>query len=200
MWLGFDEPRTIVRGAGGGELAAPVWAQFMGVANRDLGPMPSWRPPPGIVEVLVDPQTGYRVTQNCPFTEVRTEYFLQGTEPFEHCPYRDPFLYGDGRYSDTLYAPRTDTLRATYSEPGRTIFWRGGEEVEEEDENVEELQGRLRRERERRLDSLDALRRQREGPTVIIVPDTGATRRDTLGAPPPRQDTVRRDTTGTGSR
>ena len=210
VWLGFDEPRTIVRGAGGGELAAPVWASFMAVANRGLGAMPAWRPPPGVIQVQIDPRTGYRVTESCPAAEARTEYFLQGTEPFEYCPYRTP-LYGDSWYSssDTFAVQRLDSLDAAYGEPGRTIFFRGDDDDEDEEER-EERRVRQQEERERRLDSLIQLRRERR-PAYPEPRDTVRMRTDTTRATPdtiwptpdtirPTRDTVvRPDTTGRGA-
>src|SRR5690606_16587320 len=78
-------------------------------------------------EVRVDARTGYRVQEHCPAAEVRTEYFLQGTEPFASCPVESP--WADERWADTSsYGRWQDTLRHRMDtiRPGdRTIFWRG---------------------------------------------------------------------------
>lgn len=86
VWLGFDRPRTILPGAGGGALAAPVWADIM-LAAYEGQPAPApWAPPSNIVSAQVDERTGYLATGNCPPEDVRIEYFLIGTEPEMYCP------------------------------------------------------------------------------------------------------------------
>ena len=48
VWVGFDQPQTIVRGGYGGDLAVPVWADFMKTATK--GDKPVWlKPPPNVV-------------------------------------------------------------------------------------------------------------------------------------------------------
>lgn len=87
VWLGFDQPRTIMPSASGGRLAAPVWADVMLAAYEDRPAPADWTPPPeGIVRARIDPASGHLATGNCPDSEVRDEYFLAGTEPRDHCP------------------------------------------------------------------------------------------------------------------
>ncbi|HEX7051553.1 MAG TPA: transglycosylase domain-containing protein [Longimicrobiales bacterium] len=86
VWLGFDQPAPIVAGASGGLLAAPVWGRFMERAYRDR-PLPRpWMPPPTLLTVAIDTETGMRATGNCPLDQVRTDFFLPGTEPLDTCP------------------------------------------------------------------------------------------------------------------
>ncbi|HUG42575.1 MAG TPA: transglycosylase domain-containing protein [Longimicrobiales bacterium] len=86
VWLGFDRPRPILPGAGGGRLAAPVWADIMkGAYETRPSPAP-WAPPANIISAQVDERTGYLATGNCPPEDVRIEYFLIGTEPEMYCP------------------------------------------------------------------------------------------------------------------
>ena len=209
VWIGFDEPRTIVPGAGGGDLAAPAWASFMQVANGSLGPMPQWKPPPGVVEARIDARSGYRVPEDCPVADARTEYFLMGTEPFEYCPYPvNPWLwrdedgrwrYGD-RYGDrygAAYGDRYDDRGDSDDRrQGRTVFYRGGSDDDrrrDRMERLDRLRERLASERQRRLDSLRAVGRARAGDT--IRPDT--VRPDTARPDTTRPDTTRPDTVGT---
>jgi penicillin-binding protein 1A len=59
VWIGFDQPRPIVAGAGGGALAAPAWASWM--RSLEAAPLPTgrpWIPPTGIERVKYDPETG----------------------------------------------------------------------------------------------------------------------------------------------
>jgi len=86
VWLGFDRPRPIVANASGGALAAPVWARFMDEAYRGRPAPREWIPPAGLVRADVDTQSGYLATADCPVEDVRSEYFLPGTEPRDHCP------------------------------------------------------------------------------------------------------------------
>ena len=44
VWVGFDQPQTIVSGGYGGDLAVPVWADFMKEATK--GDKPVWLKPP----------------------------------------------------------------------------------------------------------------------------------------------------------
>ena len=86
VWLGFDRPRQIMPGAGGGRLAAPVWASIMKEAYAERPAPAPWTPPANVVSAQVDQATGYLATGNCPPEDVRIEYFLVGTEPQEYCP------------------------------------------------------------------------------------------------------------------
>jgi len=80
VWLGFDQRQTITRGAFGGTLAAPVWAQFIRAAYQRR-PIPApWPVPPGLIAVRVRRQDG-RPAPNDTTDATVTEYFLEGTEP-----------------------------------------------------------------------------------------------------------------------
>lgn len=81
VWLGFDRPQTITSGAAGGTLAAPVWGQmvaryYQGRAGGSFG-----APPPGVVSLVLDRQTGQPADTTTPDARKYTEYFLEGTEP-----------------------------------------------------------------------------------------------------------------------
>jgi penicillin-binding protein 1A len=80
VWLGFDQPRTITPGAGGGSLAAPIWAQMM--SRWYAGRTPAeWTPPAGLVVAQLDRATGELAGETTPPERRYTEYFLDGTEP-----------------------------------------------------------------------------------------------------------------------
>ena len=66
VWIGFDQPREIVIGLGGGALAAPVWGSWMRQASsiRELA-APEWSPPPGLQRVRYDPFTGEVLESGC---------------------------------------------------------------------------------------------------------------------------------------
>ena len=78
VWLGFDKPTPIMSGAGGGALAAPIWANTMArwYEGRPAG---AWPVPGGLVIAELDRETGLLADT---FTIDRyTEYFIPGTEP-----------------------------------------------------------------------------------------------------------------------
>jgi penicillin-binding protein 1A len=80
VWLGFDRPRTITRGAAGGGLAAPIWARMLAMSGTTGGGIP-WVPPVGVVQADMERETG-RLADETTAPESRyTEYFLAGTEP-----------------------------------------------------------------------------------------------------------------------
>jgi penicillin-binding protein 2D len=80
VWLGFDKPKTITPGAAGGSLAAPIWGRMVAeyYANRGSA---EWVPPPGVVAMDLDRETGAPADSLTPPERRYTEYFLAGTEP-----------------------------------------------------------------------------------------------------------------------
>jgi penicillin-binding protein 2D len=80
VWLGFDTPRTIMPGAAGGALAAPIWGRMVAqyYSGRRVG---EWRVPEGIVMREVDRLTGEPATESTPAERRMTEYFLPEEEP-----------------------------------------------------------------------------------------------------------------------
>jgi penicillin-binding protein 1A len=83
VWLGFDRKKTIMNGAVGGTLAAPIWGQMIGryyTGRSSAG----WGPPPdGLVYAELDRDTGLLATPSTLPDKRYTEYFLPGTEPIE---------------------------------------------------------------------------------------------------------------------
>jgi 1A family penicillin-binding protein len=97
VWVGFDQPRTIMPGGFAAEVAVPAWAKFMKAATRN--DKPEWlAPPPGITTAKVCRISGLLATDGCQDVEVvsnsgvlerrsmiYTEYFARGTEPTAFC-------------------------------------------------------------------------------------------------------------------
>ena len=78
VYMGYDKPRHLGRGATGGHLSAPIVKDFMKVALADKPAVP-FRVPPGIKLVRVDLKTGVRAG---PGTErAILEAFKPGTAP-----------------------------------------------------------------------------------------------------------------------
>jgi 1A family penicillin-binding protein len=82
VWFGYDSPREIAYRAAGARFAAPAWAEFYrkGWTEPDSA---IWVPPTGMVEAIIDPETGELATPRC--TNRQTEYFKPGTEPKQYC-------------------------------------------------------------------------------------------------------------------
>jgi 1A family penicillin-binding protein len=97
VWVGFDQPRTILPNGFAAEIAVPVWAKFMKAATR--GDAPEWlTPPTGITTVRVCRLSGKLATESCQDGDVVSaggpidrgsmvypEYFASGTEPTAYC-------------------------------------------------------------------------------------------------------------------
>lgn len=60
-WMGFDQPRTLGRNETGGSAALPIWIEYMGVALKNA-PEEAFNPPPGVIVVPVDPDSGLRAS------------------------------------------------------------------------------------------------------------------------------------------
>ena len=80
VWLGFDTPRTIMSGAAGGTLAAPIWGQMVGrwYAGRTPG---KWMMPGGVTYGEMDRVSGRPADELTPPAQRYTEFFIPGTEP-----------------------------------------------------------------------------------------------------------------------
>jgi penicillin-binding protein 1B len=89
VWVGFDDNREL--NLEGAHSALPVWAEFMKRAHehREYHDVTEFAPPAGVVSVQIDPISGQLATSSCP--QVKTEYFVEGTQPVESCQ-----LHGGG--------------------------------------------------------------------------------------------------------
>ncbi len=80
VFIGYDNPQPMGHGETGGELAAPIFADFFKMALKDKPAVP-FRTPPDIRQVRVSRKTGLRTDPNDPNSII--EYFKPGTEPPE---------------------------------------------------------------------------------------------------------------------
>jgi penicillin-binding protein 1A len=83
VYMGYDKPRHLGRGATGGHLAAPIAKEFYKMALADKPGVP-FAPPPGIKLIRVDPKTGLRAVPGQ--TPAIYEAFKPGTGPSESAP------------------------------------------------------------------------------------------------------------------
>jgi 1A family penicillin-binding protein len=139
VWVGFDQPHTILPNGFAADIAVPMWAKFMKTATRD--DKPEWfAPPSGITTATVCRVSGKLATEGCQSVDVvdeqgqlerrsmvYTEYFQRGTEPTVYCdlhPTRNAFdkiavLLGakqkpiPPRVEDTGLPPRPGAVTST---------------------------------------------------------------------------------------
>src|SRR5205085_1096585 len=78
VYIGYDKPRHLGRGATGGHIAAPIVKDFFKVALADKPPVP-FRVPPGIKLIRVDPKSGMRAGAGA--ERAILEAFKPGTAP-----------------------------------------------------------------------------------------------------------------------
>jgi 1A family penicillin-binding protein len=97
VWVGFDQPRTILPNGFAAEVAVPAWTKFMKAAT--VHDAPEWLvAPAGITTAKVCRLSGLLATDGCQDVEVvgtngrlerrsmvYTEYFAKGTEPTAFC-------------------------------------------------------------------------------------------------------------------
>jgi penicillin-binding protein 1A len=94
VYIGYDKPRHLGRGATGGHLAAPIAKDFMKVALADKPAVP-FRVPAGIKLIRIDSRTGMRAGPGS--EKVILEAFKPGTAP--------PDNYSVAGYSDAEARP-----------------------------------------------------------------------------------------------
>ena len=97
VWVGYDQPRTIIGNGYAAELAVPLWGRFMAAATR--GDKPDWfRPPVTVTSATICRLSGKLATGGCSDvlvvdkngnqavkSMVYTDYFVHGTEPVDYC-------------------------------------------------------------------------------------------------------------------
>jgi penicillin-binding protein 1B len=85
VWVGYDDNWPL--GLTGAQAALPIWVDFLKevLVGR---PSQQFQPPPGVVQVTVDPASGEIAHAGCP-TRV-TELFIEGTEPKALCSLHRP--------------------------------------------------------------------------------------------------------------
>jgi penicillin-binding protein 1A len=126
VWVGFDQPRTILPNGFAADVAVPMWAAFMKTATK--GDAPDWlAPPSGVATAVVCRLSGKLATEFCrdavsinpdgsPSSKPMsyTEYFARGTEPTDSCDVHTGALVAtriaaNGGLIDQL-APRIDSI------------------------------------------------------------------------------------------
>ena len=112
VYMGYDKPKHIGRGATGGHLAAPIVADFFKVALADKPAVP-FRVPSGIKLIRVDAKSGMRAGPGD--SKVILEAFKPGTAPpdaYSVIGATDQAQGQDGGYSGGYISPTPDADRA----------------------------------------------------------------------------------------
>src|SRR5262249_12845684 len=102
VWVGFDQPHTILPNGFAADLAVPMWTRFMKPATD--GDKPTWlSPPSGVTTANVCRLSGKLASEGCNDVEVAsrdgqlerrsmvyTEYCAAGTVPQSYCDLHQP--------------------------------------------------------------------------------------------------------------
>jgi penicillin-binding protein 1A len=116
VWIGYDQPQTIIGGGYASILAVPVWGRFMAVAtSKDKA---EWfSAPSSIRSATICRLSGKLATDSCHDTVtvgedgksagsmVYTEYFVEGTEPTESCDIHRRLITAPFRALAALVSP-----------------------------------------------------------------------------------------------
>jgi penicillin-binding protein 1A len=98
VWVGFDQPKTIISNGYAGDVAVPIWGGFMKRATK--GDKPDWiEKPANVVGLNVCRMSGKLPNAGCESVQVvnrdgeletrsmiYTDYFARGTQPTAVCP------------------------------------------------------------------------------------------------------------------
>ncbi|MFV0491918.1 MAG: penicillin-binding protein 1A [Pseudorhodobacter sp.] len=80
-YIGYDQPRSLGRGASGGGFCGPVFQSFMQQAIQKYGGS-RFRVPPGGYFVKIDRFTGAVLSEDASGPNVISEYFREGEDPY----------------------------------------------------------------------------------------------------------------------
>ncbi len=95
VFVGYDNPKPMGRGATGGQVAAPIFTEFMRLALEDQPPV-EFRVPKGLQLISINRRTGLRAAPGTPGTIL--EAFKPGTAP--------PDEYSIIGFQDDIGVPR----------------------------------------------------------------------------------------------
>ena len=96
VFLGYDQPRPMGRGGTGGQVAAPIFTEFLSMALKDKPPV-EFRVPKGLQLIPINRRTGLRAVAGG--SDTILEAFKPGTAP--------PDTYSVIGFQDEMGIPRT---------------------------------------------------------------------------------------------
>ena len=117
VWIGYDQPRTIIGRGYASVLAVPMWGRFMAAATRK--DRPEWFTMPATVtSATICRLSGKLATSDCRDavtadeaghltrgSSVYAEYFVRGTEPTDSCPIHRRIIATPARALVALVSP-----------------------------------------------------------------------------------------------
>lgn len=116
-YIGFDQPRSLGRGAYGAGMCGPVFTQFMQKATAKYGGG-EFEVPPGGFFMKIDRYSGARLPDNASGPNVVAEYFREGEEPIFGLAVDGGFAMGNDL---ELYARgESDSVREVTTSSGGT--------------------------------------------------------------------------------
>jgi len=86
VWVGFDKPTKIYRGAFGKDLALPIWTKIMNVAAKDFPPQPFTKPPE-LREVEICRTSGLLATPRCKLDFTDASGGISSSQPLAYVEY-----------------------------------------------------------------------------------------------------------------
>ncbi len=81
-WVGYNQPRSLGRGEQGASVALPIWMQYMRTALQGDPDIP-WAAPPDVVQIPVNPATGFASVGRFAVPNAKEAYFLQQYPPLD---------------------------------------------------------------------------------------------------------------------
>ncbi|HEX8245643.1 MAG TPA: PBP1A family penicillin-binding protein, partial [Longimicrobium sp.] len=105
VWIGMDNPQTILPGATGGTLAVPIWAKVVRRYYLGRKPPEAWKRPASVVARRM--AGGRILSEDCPWGGI-VDYFAAKYAPEASCP--------QARSSEPQFIDPTPEL------PGRPVF------------------------------------------------------------------------------
>jgi penicillin-binding protein 1A len=86
VWVGFDKPTKIFRGAFGKDLALPIWTKIMTVAAKDFPPAPIEKPS-DLQEVEICRTSGLLATPRCKLESQDASGAISSSQPLSYIEY-----------------------------------------------------------------------------------------------------------------
>ncbi len=81
-WVGYNQPRSLGKGEQGASVALPIWMQYMRTALSGDPDIP-WAAPPEVVQIPVNPATGFASVGDFAVPNAKEAYFLQQYPPLD---------------------------------------------------------------------------------------------------------------------
>ncbi|MFX0541042.1 penicillin-binding protein 1A [Roseovarius sp. S4756] len=116
-YIGYDQPRSLGRGAYGAGMCGPVFTQFMRKATAKYGGG-EFEVPPGGYFIKIDRFTGARLPDNASGPNVVAEYFREGEDPMFGLAFDGGFAMGTDL--DIFREGESETVRDVTTSSGQT--------------------------------------------------------------------------------